>query len=177
MQPRLSSALVLTVFATIAGSAFAQRPNIGIAAVKVKDTPYVFDTAEQHGIRVSVVVRGLPHPFSFAFLPNGDALVAERGGGLRLVRNAASGKGGAATLEPKPISGAPEPSTARGGGLQDVVLHPQFARNSLVYFTYNKIGDEIPNSTPPRRQAALALALLNQLKILSMRKVLDILLI
>ena len=158
MQPRLSPALVLTVFATIAGSAFAQRPEIGIAAVKVKDTPYVFDTAEQHGIRVSVVVRGLPHPFSFAFLPNGDALVAERGGGLRLVRNAANGKGGAATLEPKPISGAPEPSTARGGGLHDVVLHPQFARNSLVYFTYNKIGDEIPNSTPPRRQAALALA-------------------
>ena len=79
MQPRLSPALVLTVFATIAGSAFAQRPEIGIAAVKVKDTPYVFDTAEQHGIRVSVVVRGLPHPFSFAFLPNGDALVAERG--------------------------------------------------------------------------------------------------
>jgi hypothetical protein len=33
------------------------------------DKPYTFDTAEQHGIRVSVVLRGLPHPFSVAFLP------------------------------------------------------------------------------------------------------------
>jgi hypothetical protein len=39
-----------------------QPPELGIAAVKVADTPYTFDTAEQHGIRVSVVVRGLNHP-------------------------------------------------------------------------------------------------------------------
>jgi glucose/arabinose dehydrogenase len=144
----------------VAGAAVLaqQQPDLGIAPVKLGDAPYMFDTAEQHGIRVSVVVRGLPHPFSLAFLPNGDALVAERGGGLRLVRNVAGGVGGAAVLEPKPIAGAPEPSSQRGGGLHDVVLHPQFARNSLVYFTYNKLGDVIPDSNPPgRRQAAVAL--------------------
>ena len=135
-----------------------QQPELGIAAVKVADTPYVFDTAEQHGIRVSVVVRGLPHPFSLAFLPNGDALVTERSGGLRLVRNAASAKGGAATLEPKPIAGTPAPSSQRTSGLHEITLHPQFAQNSLVYFTYNKLGEVIPDSNPPgRRQAAVAL--------------------
>src|ERR1044071_7932787 len=89
--------------------ALAQAPpNIGVAEVKLRDTPYTFDTAEQHGIKVSVVARGLAHPFSLAFLPNGDALVSIRSGGLRLVRNAASGKGGAATLVPQPIGGTPE---------------------------------------------------------------------
>ena len=136
-----------------------QQPELGIAAVKVSDTPYTYDTAEQHGIRVSVVLRGLAHPFSLAFLPNGDALVTERSGGLRLVRNAASGKGGAATLETQPIGGTPERSAQRTGGLHDVALHPKFAENSLVYFSYNKLGLVIPDSTPPgRRQSAVAVA-------------------
>jgi glucose/arabinose dehydrogenase len=146
--------------ALLAGAAGAQQqPNLGVAPVTLADQAYVFDTAEQHGIRVSVVLRGLAHPFSFAFLPNGDALVAERSGALRLVRNAASGKGGAAMLEAQPVAGTPEKSAQRTGGLHDVVLHPKFAESSLVYFSYNKLGDVIPDSNPPgRRQAAVAVA-------------------
>ena len=60
-----------------------QPPPIGIAPVTLTAGPYVFDTAEQHKIAVSVVARGLAHPFSLAFLPDGDALVTERGGRLR----------------------------------------------------------------------------------------------
>jgi aldose sugar dehydrogenase len=143
----------------LAGTALAQQqPELGIAAVTLKATPYAFDTAEQHGIRVTVVARGIPHPFSLAFLPNGDALLTERGGALRLVRNVASGKGGAAVVEAEAVAGAPEKSAMRGGGIFEVAVHPQFAQNSLVYFSYNKLGAEIPNSTPPgRRQAAVAL--------------------
>jgi glucose/arabinose dehydrogenase len=136
-----------------------QEPELGVAPVELSDVPYTFDTAEQHGIRLSVVVRGLAHPFSLAFLPNGDALITERGAGLRLVRNVASGNGGTAILEANPITGTPETSTLRGGGLHEVAVHPQFATNSFVYFTYNKLGEVIPNSNPPgRRQAAVALA-------------------
>ena len=102
------SPLYAALLVAIGAAALAQQPDLGVRAVTVADTPYTFDTAEQHGIRVSVVVRGLPHPYSLAFLPNGDALVAERSGGLRLVRNAASGKGGAATLVPQAIGGTPE---------------------------------------------------------------------
>ena len=151
-----SCAATLSLLAGAANS--QQQPDLGVVPVKLAATPYVFDTAEQHGIRVSVVLRGLAHPFSFAFLPNGDALVAERSGALRLVRNAASGKGGAATLEAQAIAGTPEKSAQRTGGLHDVVLHPKFAENSLVYFSYNKLGEVIPDSTPPgRRQSAVAL--------------------
>jgi glucose/arabinose dehydrogenase len=144
--------------AAIAFSIAAQQPqNLGVAAVTLRAEPYTFDTAEQHGIKVSVLVRGLAHPFSLAFLPNGDALVTERGAKLRLVHGAAGGHG-AATLDPDAIAGAPEPGAFRGAGIAEVALHPKFAENQWVYFTYNKPGAEIPNSTPPgRRQAAVAL--------------------
>src|SRR5512143_1681227 len=155
MQTRIFAAAVAGLMIGNVAVAQQGQPDIGPAPVKLGDKPYTFDTAEQHGIRVSVVVHGLPHPFSFAFLPNGDALVAERSGTLRLVHNAAGGKGGAATLDAKPIAGTPEPSAQRTGGLHDVVLHPQFARNSLVYFTYNKLGEPVADAKPPRRQTAL----------------------
>jgi glucose/arabinose dehydrogenase len=156
MQTRILVAAVAGLLIANVGMAQQGQPDIGPAPVKLGDKPYMFDTAEQHGIRVSVVVHGVPHPFSVAFLPNGDALLAERSGALRLVHNAASGKGGAATLDPKPIAGAPAPSTQRTAGLSDVVLHPQFARNSLVYFSYNKVGEPVPDAKPPRRQTAIA---------------------
>src|SRR5262245_26251236 len=63
--------------AVCVGVAAQQQPDLGPRPVKVADTPYIFDTAEQHSIKVSIVVRGLNHPFSLAFLPNGDALVTE----------------------------------------------------------------------------------------------------
>jgi glucose/arabinose dehydrogenase len=147
----------LAVVSSLAfAAAQAQQADLGPRPVTVANTPYTFDTAEQHGIRVSVVVRGMAHPFSLAFLPNGDALVAERSGNLRLVRNAASAQGGAATLVAQPLAGMPESHSQRTSGLHDVALHPRFAQNSLVYFSYNKLGDVIPDSNPPgRRQSAI----------------------
>jgi len=88
LLPSMAAALGAALVFECGASAQAP-PNIGVAEVKLRDTPYTFDTAEQHGIKVSVIARGIPHPFSLAFLPNGDALVAERGGRLRMVRHAA----------------------------------------------------------------------------------------
>jgi glucose/arabinose dehydrogenase len=144
------------IFAASLNAAAQAPPDIGVAAVTLKDTPYTFDTAEQHGIKVSVLARGIPHPFSVAFLPNGDALVAERGGRLRMVRHAAAA-GQKAQLEAAAVSGTPAPSKVRGFGLLDVVLHPRFVENQLVYFTYAKQGEPVPNANPPRNYAAIAL--------------------
>lgn len=139
-------------------SAQQQQPPIGIAPVTLTDTPYIFDTAEQHRIRVVVVARGLSRPFSLAFLPNGDALVTERGKGLRIVRhatgNAQTGQG--PRLESEPMAGVPQTPTFRGGGLQEVALHPKFASNGLVYFTYNRAGETGPK--PGQRKSAVTLA-------------------
>ena len=133
-----------------------QPPPIGIAPVTVGSGPFIYDTAEQHRLRVVVVARGLPHPFSLALLPNGDALVAERGARLRIVRNATGAGSGPAQLDPEPVAGIPQQPPFRTGGLHDVVLHPRFAVNSLVYFTYNKAGEEGPK--PGQRQSAITIA-------------------
>jgi glucose/arabinose dehydrogenase len=93
------------------------------------DGPWQFST-EKENIRVSVVTKGLDHPWGMAFLPNGDVLVTERPGRLRVIR------GG--TLDPAPIGGLPAIRAAVIGGLLDVALHPNFAQNRLVYFSYSK---------------------------------------
>lgn len=155
-----SSATVILLLAIAAQAAVAAQPAIGIAPVALTQDAYFFDTAEQHGIRVDVVARGLNHPFAVALLPSGDALVSERGGDLRLIRNATGQGGAAARLEPQAVAGIPvlEPAY-RNGGLHDVILHPDFARNGLVYFTYNKPGNAPPASAgaQARRESRVAL--------------------
>jgi glucose/arabinose dehydrogenase len=148
---------VLTILAFAAPSVHAQQTNIGIAPVTLTQSAYVFDTAEQHRIRVVVVAKGLNHPFAVALLPSGDALVSERGIALRMVRNAGGAGGQPAVLETVPISGIPglEPAY-RNGGVHDVVLHPHFAQNQLVYFTFNKPGNPPqPDAKPPIRRESI----------------------
>lgn len=89
----------------------------------------------------AVIASGLEHPWSLAFLPNGDLLVTERAGRLRLI----TGDG----LQAEPVSGTPEAYVAGQGGLLDVVLHPEFEDNGWVYLTY---------ATGYRRANALAIA-------------------
>ncbi len=84
--------------------------------------------SEEHSFRVVKVVEGLEQPWSVAFLPDGRMLISEKAGRLRVV---AQGK-----LDPRPIEGLP-PMTVQGqGGFHDVVLHPQFEKNQLVYLAY-----------------------------------------
>jgi glucose/arabinose dehydrogenase len=146
----LAASLLLLPLASFA----QQPPNIGIAPVVLTESSYTFDTAEQHKIRVVVVAKGLQHPFSLAILPSGDALVSERSGPLRIIHDVA---GGSPSLDPQPVAGLPPliPSY-RGGGLHEIVLHPQFAKNQLVYFTFNQPGKAPdPAAKPPARQESL----------------------
>jgi glucose/arabinose dehydrogenase len=149
--------LALIAFGS-SGRALAQPVELGVAPIIVSDEPYKFDTAEQHGIRVSVIARGFAHPFGLAFLPNGDAVISERGKVLRLVRNAAND--GLPVLEPEPVTGTPPPGTVRPTiGLLDVAAHPRFDENRFVYFTYNKPGEGDQAALPrPERTSALTVA-------------------
>ena len=92
--------------------------------------------AEDHAFRVVTVAEGLENPWSMAFLPNGDMLVTERPGRVRIIRDG--------RLLPEPVAGVPEVFARGQGGLLDVVLHPDFATNRLVYLSYSKPlgGDE-----------------------------------
>lgn len=87
-----------------------------------------------HDYRVVTVVDSLINPWSIAFLPGGDMLVTERPGRLRVVRN---GK-----LLPAPVAGVPAVFAQGQGGLLDVVPHPAFATNRLIYISFSKPNAE-----------------------------------
>jgi aldose sugar dehydrogenase len=123
--------LIALMLVCMAATGNAQQgPPIGLPVAPLGKGPFEFDTAEKQKIRVSIVTKGLSHPWSIAFLPDGSALVTERPGRLRMVRNG--------VLDPAPIAGVPRVRTDGNGGLMDVALHPGFAQNRLVYLTYTK---------------------------------------
>ncbi len=135
MKPRTTaSALVLTLVA--AAAAARQAPQVPVPdeivatlPAGVPDQPVVL-SADGQRFRV-VPIKGLVRPWALAVLPNLDVLVTEREGRLRIIRNG--------VLDPAPITGLPEINTgAVNSGLMDIVLHPRYAENQLVYFTYSK---------------------------------------
>ncbi len=90
-----------------------------------------FDS-EQYKIRAVTVANGLKIPWGFAFLPDGRVIVTEKRGTMRLIEN---GK-----LIDKPIEGIPKSTEHGQGGLLDVVLHPKYAENGWIYWTFNGEG-------------------------------------
>jgi aldose sugar dehydrogenase len=83
-------------------------------------------------IHVSAFTKGLDHPWGIAFLPDGNVLVTERPGRLRVVRNG--------VLDPTPLGPGPHSLAVGLGGFLDVVLDPQFATNRRLYLAYAKPG-------------------------------------
>ncbi len=83
---------------------------------------------------VRTVATGLEHPWGMVFLPDGAMLVTERPGRLRVV--SADGD-----LSP-PVEGLPEVDARNQGGLLDVALDPQFARSSIIYWSYAEPRDD-----------------------------------
>ena len=81
--------------------------------------------------RIETMATGLDHPWSAAFLPDGRTLVTERAGRLRVIARGNGSKKGPGT-----IAGVPRVYEAGQGGLFDVVLHPRFAENGLLYLSY-----------------------------------------
>jgi glucose/arabinose dehydrogenase len=94
------------------------------------------------GYKLTEIAKNLDHPWSMAFLPDGSMLVTERVGRLRLV------KGG--VLMSQPISGVPQVHTGSQAGLFDVVLHPHFAQNGILYLVY-AAGTKAANGTEVAR--------------------------
>ena len=92
-----------------------------------------------HSYRVVTVAEGLVNPWSMTWLPNGDLLVTERPGRLRIVRNG--------RLLPDPVQGLPTIRAGGQGGLLDVLPHPNFASNRLVYFSYSKPSADTTEGT------------------------------
>lgn len=97
-------------------------------------------------VALEPAVEGLNRPWGVAWLPNGDLLITERPGRLRLVR--------AGVLDPDPVPGvapvadvtAQQLFASSQGGLLDIALHPRFQQNRWVYFSYAH-GNQGANGT------------------------------
>lgn len=109
------------IFATLIVALYATFTRF-VSGVAAAERPY----------RIVTVAEGLEHPWGMTFLPDGRMLVTERPGRLRIV--SADG-----TVSP-PVEGLPPIAPVGQGGLLDVVLHPNFAENKLVYFSFAEPG-------------------------------------
>lgn len=131
--------LSLLTLALAPGAAAAQAPppageGVGLAGrggYPLPELPAVFPTFDYH-VRVSVVARGIDRPWSLLILPNGDMLVSQRySNEIRAIRSGA--------LDPTPVAGLPEMQR-----LFDIVTHPDFDQNRLIYFDFaRQVGEEV----------------------------------
>jgi len=106
------------------------------------DGPKVVATQKAQ-VQLTVVTSGLEHPWGIAFLPDGRALVTERPGRLRIVER--DGKTG------EPLAGVPTVDAVGQGGLLDVTLDPEFARNQRIYLSYAEPRGDGKNGTSVAR--------------------------
>ncbi len=104
------------------------------ASASAQDKTYY---AAHHDYRVATVADGLVQPWSMAWLPNGDMLVTEKPGRLRIIRNG--------QLLPEAVPGVPPVFYQGQGGLFEILPHPDFAENQWVYLSFAKPVGE--NST------------------------------
>ena len=87
-------------------------------------------------LEVEILASGLDHPWGITFLPDSTMLFTERSGAIRIYRDG--------TLDPTPVAGAPEPYVKGQAGYFDVLPHPDFENNNLLYLAYAK-GDDAEN--------------------------------
>ncbi|MBA1272417.1 PQQ-dependent sugar dehydrogenase [Stutzerimonas azotifigens] len=96
--------------------------------------------SELGAVTVREIAGGLEHPWGLAFLPGGERmLVTERPGRLRVVRLDG--------VLSEPLEGVPEVYAQGQGGLLDVHLSPDFARDRLVYLSYAEAGEGSQSGT------------------------------
>lgn len=115
----------------LTSTALAQ-PTANPAAPKfpLPAAPREYSTFEQR-IKVTVIAHGIQRPWGLLPLPNGDILVSVRPTGQVLaIRNG--------VLDQTPLTGLPAMRTTRTTGMLDMAVHPKFAENRLIYFTYHK---------------------------------------
>jgi glucose/arabinose dehydrogenase len=93
--------------------------------------------SEKQTVKLEVVAKDLETPWGLAFLPDGRLLITERPGRLRILDK---GKLSA------PITGTPKVWSVQDGGMFDVEVHPDYAKNGWIYLSYS---ETLPGYTPP----------------------------
>jgi glucose/arabinose dehydrogenase len=135
--------LIRTVVILAAALAVSQAGQAqSRASPPLIDLPELVFSADSP-ILVTELAGGLENPWSMQFLPGGEILITERPGRLRVFRDGA--------LRAEPVAGVPEVRRTILGGLLDVVLHPDFGDNRILYLSYSKTVDDDFSTTAVAR--------------------------
>jgi glucose/arabinose dehydrogenase len=130
--------------APVAVVAAAMIAGLGVAAQPLEPVPAFPGQTKapapakpSPAVTAQAIAGGLTGAWSVAFLPDGNFLVTQNAGTMRIVRPDGVVLG--------PVAGVPPVKSVAAQGLHDVVLDPDFARNRTLYFTY---------FAPPKGEAA-----------------------
>lgn len=134
MNPHLLLAALGAVLSASACTA-GNGPSTDTATRSIASEQPPAATATEGAPFTVTPVAQLSEPWAMTFLPDGRLLVTEKRGTLRLLDPSQPGSAGSA------IAGVPKVDHGGQGGLGDVVLHPQFERNSVVYLSYAEAGE------------------------------------
>src|SRR3954453_3836070 len=143
------AAVVMSIGALTAGAltthAVAQQTPPAAPPAAVADPDGQVIKSEKQTFKIEVVAREIETPWAIAFLPDRRLLITERPGRLRIVEK---GK-----LLPEPVKGTPKAWEKQDGGLFDVEVHPDYAKNGWIYLSYSEI---LPGYVAPPVAAAPA---------------------
>lgn len=121
--------------------------------------------SEQARFRVEVIATGIRVPWGIAFLPDGRALVTDRPVGRLELMDATTGRLTA-------VDGMPEVHGQVDGGILDVVLHPDYARNGWIYISY-AVHLDSGNTTVVDRARLRGTTLVDRQRLFTARPVVD----
>jgi len=116
--------LLTAAGAALRGQNAAPPPPVPWPTPALPDGPILLQSAEVRDFRVTVLSRTLEQPWSLAFLPNGDMLVTERPGRIRIFHNG--------VLDPAPVAGAPKVRAVVSTGRTLVNGQPELAGESTL---------------------------------------------
>jgi len=128
-----------TTAATAAGPVETRAPNTTYKPAFAGQTRAPRAPNSGVAVQVTTVASGLDTPWAFEFLPDGRIIATEKAGSMRIVA-----KDGA--LSP-PVAGVPAVDSQGQGGLLDVALDPDFARNRTIFFSYAEPRGNNTNGT------------------------------
>ncbi len=138
------------------------RHLLGAALVLLATTTGITRAQTPADLKAEVVARGLENPWALAFLPEGRFLVTERPGRLRVVE-----PGGQLSA---PVAGLPAIEATGQGGLLDVALDSDFARNRTLYICYSEPGPGGNSTAMARAQLSIDRARLENLQVIFSQK-------
>ena len=136
VKPTLFTCLILLFSAACGDATNAEQaiapgalpPGGGSGDNSLQKTQQPAAPEGQQALTVETLAEGLSVPWSITFLPDGDMLVTERPGRVRLIRDG--------VLAPDPVAGVPDVLAYNQGGLFDVMPHPDFSANRVIFLAY-----------------------------------------